>query len=264
MNNLGDQVYNLQMQELVTFWKIDFNPVITFDTATDGIIYISAYKNADKSNLIYDGNTYNFVGVKSGSFTSEINGQLPQPSISFDKQSLISLPKYQNIKSEYQAQTGLVYFDWRGATITRTRTTSNYLDDPSFGDSNKFYIDQITRTNSATIEARLTVSIGADKLNNESVQELMANRCALRYRRWNDGSFSYTNEGAGGCPYGNPTTASDWSAVPDFGNNYLDENDSTTTQENDQCSYSLLGCQKRFDPDENGLTLPFAGKYKAP
>lgn len=261
-NNLGSQVYSLDMQNLVTVWEIDFTPIL--EDITGGIIRITSYKDGSNNNIVYAGNEYKFVGVYGSGFVSELNGQLPTPTVEFDKQSLNKLPEYIAIKQQYTAATGEVFFDWRGATIKRTRTTSNYLDG-SYGDTNNYTVDSLSATTSTTIEARLTVSIGADRLNNQSVQELAPNRCALRYRTWEDGNFIYMDENAGGCPYGNPTTDSDWGNVPEFGDKYYTGDDLELDSGNkqfDSCSYSVKGCQLRFDPDKNGLVLPFVGKYK--
>lgn len=261
MTDLGGQVYNLSMQNHVALWIIDFNSVITFDTATDGMLFLTPYKDGI-NEITFGGQAYEFIGLRGSGFRSEINGALPEPIIEIDKSSLLKSPKYQFIRNEYRNQTQEVFFDWRGARISRLTTTSNYLTDPSKGVLNEYLVDQITSSNKTIIKAKLTVSIGADRLTNESVQELSANRCALRYRLWDGTAFEYVNENAGGCPYGNSTSTSDWSAVPDFGNLYFTEDDSPTTAENDVCSYTVKGCQSRFDPDENGLTLPFVGKYK--
>jgi len=261
-NDLDSQVYNLTMQNLVTMYIIDFNPVITFDPLPTGIMYLSAYKDGS-SALVYDGETYDFVGVKGSGFRSEINGALPEPQLTIDKNSLTALAQYQTIKSTYTSETGHVFFDWRGATITRIRTTSNYLGDVTKQDVDYYLVDQLTRTTKATIELRLTVSTGADRVNNQSVQELAPNRCALRYRTHNGSSFDYTDEDAGGCAWGNPTTKHDYSGVPNFGTDYFTESDaSTVTDSQDKCSYTVKGCQVRFDPDENGLQLPFLGLYR--
>jgi len=261
-NDLNNQVYNLTMQNLVTMYIIDFNPVITFTPAPSGIMYLSSYKNG-ASALTYDGQAYDFVGIKGSGFRSEINGALPEPQLTIDKNSLTGLAQYQTIKSTYASATGQVFFDWRGAKVTRIRTTSNYLGVTTYRDIDNYLVDQLTRTTKDTIELKLTVSTGADRVNNLSVQELAPNRCALRYRTYNGSSFDYTDEDAGGCPWGNPTTKHDWSNVPNFGTDYYtDSNASTAQPELDQCPYTVKGCQVRFDPNEDGLQLPFLGLYK--
>ena len=259
-NDLDSQVYNLTMQSLVTMYQIDFSDVIGYDISA-GTLYLSSYKNGT-SALTYGGNTYAFVGIKGSGFRSEINGALPEPGLVIDKNSLTALAAYQSIRNTYTADTGRVFFDWRGAKVTRIRTTSDYLGTTTKQDVDYYLVDQLTRTTKDTVELKLTVSTGADRINNLSVQELAPNRCALRYRT-HSGSFNYTDEDAGGCPWGNPTTKHNWSNVPNFGTDYFTESDaSTATASQDRCSYTVKGCQVRFDPDENGLQLPFLGLYK--
>jgi phage-related protein len=261
-NDLGSQVYNLTMQHIITMYIIDFNPSLIFDPPSDGILYISAYKDGT-NNIVYNGNTFEYVGLTGLGFRSEINGQLPEPQLIFDKNSLTSLPKYQQIKNKFTTETGKVFFDWRGAYVTRIKTTSNYLTSPTYSDIDSYVVDQVTKTTKSSIEVKLAVSIGADRITNISVQELSANRCNLRYRTYENGQFVYVDEEAGGCPYGNPTTKNDWSAVREFGTRYYTEQDGDTTDPaQDACSYTVKGCQLRFDPDLMGLSLPFTGIYK--
>lgn len=256
-----DNVYNLSIGPLLTFWTIDFNPVVAFDPVSAGILQLTSYKS-NKNEIVYAGNTYNYVGIVGSGFSSEINGQLPSPEIEIDKNSLKSLQQYKDIQTAYQSEYGRLFFDWRGATITRTRTTD--INDPSKAETSTFIVDQLKRTTDSTINLKLTVSITSDRINNLAVQELAPNRCSLRYRTWNGTSFQYLNEKSGGCPYGNPTTASNWSAVPNFGTGLFTEGNQTTTDESlDVCPYTLKGCQLRFDPDQIGLRLPFTGVFKS-
>lgn len=257
-----DNVYNLSIGPLLTFWTIDFNPVVAFDPVSAGILNMSSYKNAN-NEIVFDGNTYSYVGIEGSNFSSEINGQLPQPEISIDKNSLKSLQQYKDIQSAYQSEYGKLFFDWRGARVTRTRITLANINDITKAETSSFIVDQLKRTTASTIDLKLTVSITSDRINNLAVQELAPNRCSLRYRSWNGSSFQYLNEKAGGCPYGNPTTLSTWTAVPNFGTGLFTEGNAVTTNEAlDVCPYTLKGCQLRFDPNEDGLRLPFTGVFK--
>lgn len=258
-NDLDFQVYNLTVQNIVTLWKIDFSECISFDTS--GILYLSAQKDGD-ANITYSGQSYEYVGMESGGFRSEINGQLPQPTVTIDKQALYSLSSYGAIRTAYRSQTGNVAMDWSGAKITRTRIQSTQLNDATKGNTDNYIVDQIARTSSTTIQLKLAVSATADRINGASVQSLGNNRCSLRYRIHNGSTFDYTNNSAGGCPYGNPTSPGDFSNVTDFGNLHYTQSDQSTTAPLDACSYTVKGCQLRFDPEELGLALPFTGKYK--
>lgn len=248
---------------LTTMLVIDFSTCIAFKPTGTTTIRMSANRNGT-ANIVYDGNTYEYVGFEAQGFRSEINGAPPQPTITFDKASLLSLSSFTTLWDQYTTQTGQDYFDPRGARITVFRTSN--LSTSQQTNVQEYIVSQATKITTSTIEWQLSVSLGVDRANGDSIAKLAVNRCNLRYRRWNatTNNFDYTPELEGGCPYGNPTTVSDWSAVPDFGNKYFTNEDVELLPANkslDKCSYSALGCQKRFDPAENGLALPFVMLY---
>jgi len=254
---------DLDSNSVTTLLTIDFSTCVAFTPTGTTTIRLSPNRNGT-SNIVYDGNTYEYVGFEAQGFRSEINGQLPAPTITFDKAGLQSNANYFAIWTQYTNANNELYFDPRGANITLTRvfnlSTSQELN------TQEYVVSQSNRVTNSIIEWQLAVSLGADRANNESISSLAVNRCKLRYRRWNTAtnSFDYTPEKDGGCPYGNPTTISNWAAVPDFGNKYFTDQDAELLPANknlDKCSYSALGCQKRFDPAENGLALPFVMLY---
>ena len=259
MADLGSQVYNLQMQEMVTLWIVDFRPSVHFNNSSEGIMYVTSYKDGT-GDIVYDGETYGYVGITSGGFSSEINGSLPEPTVTFDKVSLENQLTYRVARQEHKLQTKQVFFGWEGAEVTRIRTTSDYLGSTANSTIDYFVVSQLLRTNKDTIELKLAVSEGVDRLNSVSVQELAPNQCNLVYRRYNGTTFDYISHG---CPYGNPSSTTDWSAVPDYGIKYYTYLDAATTADLDQCSYTVKGCQLRFDPDKDGLTLPYTGLYSS-
>jgi phage-related protein len=263
MSNLGDQVFNLTMGNLITLWILDFSDVIGVPNSR---VYITPYRDGN-SNINYNGQVYHYVGVSASGFRSEINGQLPEPNINFDKAALNRVPGFATIRDNYIATYQEVFFDWAGARITRIRTTSNNLGNPSLSETSSFIVDQTTRTSPSTIEVKLSVSVAADRLNSQAVQELMPNRCSLRYRLWDDtiNNFRYLSVADGGCPYGNPTSPTDWTDVPDFGNLHFNADNAPLDSANrkfDICQYTLKACQLRFDPQLQGMPLPFRGKYR--
>lgn len=254
----------LTVGKLTTMLKIDFSKCIGFKPTGITTLNLSSNRNGN-DNIVYDSVEYQYVGFDTQGFRSEINGAIPSPIITFDRASLEQLPDYISLWDQYVAQNqGEEYFDWRGATVEIFRTVN--LDTNQQTVSQQYIVSQVNKQTETTYEVSLTVSLGIDKLGTESIQALSANRCALRYRRWNSttNDFDYTNEDAGGCPYGNPTTTSNWVAVPFFGTKYFNNQDLELAPANknlDKCSYSVLGCQKRFDPDKTGLALPFKGLY---
>jgi phage-related protein len=257
------ETQQLDGNELVTLMAIDFSTCIGFKPTGNTLLFISANRNADQ-DIVYDGNTYQYVGFDTKGFRSEINGGIPVPTIIFDKASLFANAQYIALWDEYILQTGQDYFDPRGAKVNIIRVMN--LNTLATTDVQEFVVSQSTKITQDTVEWQLAVSLGIDRANNNSIQTLSVNRCSLRYRIWDAeiNAFTYTNEEAGGCPYGNPTSTNDWSAVPNFGTKYYTNEDQELDPVNkklDKCSYSALGCQLRFDPNKVGLVLPFVMLY---
>lgn len=248
---------------IVTLMTIDFSTCVSFTPTGTTTFRLSANRNGT-SDIVYDGNTYNYVGFEASGFRSEINGGPPSPSLVFDKASLQSLTAYNTLVDQFIVQTNSYFFDPRGAKVTILRTSN--LSTSQQLNTQEYVVSQAVRESDNSIEWQLAIGLGIDRASGQSIASLAVNRCNLRYRRWNSttGDFDYTAEDAGGCPYGNPTTVSDWSAVTNFGTKYFTEADAELLAANknlDKCSHTAKGCQLRFDPDLTGLPLPFVMLY---
>lgn len=256
------EVQSLNPGGLVTFLEIDFSTCVGFKpTISPSTLKFCSHKNGSSYTLVYNSVTYDYIGFEIDGLSTELGGQAPQPRITFDKAGLYRLTAFLNLWDNAAGQTGDFYFDWRGAKVKLYRvlnlTVAQQLN------IQEYVVEQIAKEDSNSVEVQLAVSLGIEKANSDSIQKLAVNRCALRYRRWDttSSSFKYTDELAGGCPYGNPTTTSNWSAVPSFGVLYFNSSDVATTNNLDKCSYSVKGCRQRFDPASTGLALPFVGLY---
>lgn len=260
---MATQQYKLTVDQLTTMLVIDFSKCIGFTPTGTTTLYLSAYRNG-MSDIVYNSQTYAYMGFEAQGFRSELNGKVPTPSITFDKASLLANTDYMNLWDQYTAQTGEDYFDWRGATIQVFRTIN--LDVAQQLNLQEYVVSQVNKVTSSSLEVQLSIGLGIDRLNSQAIQALSTNRCSRKYRTWNGSSFDYVDEAANGCPYGNPTTVSNWSAVPSFGLKYFTNMDAALADANknlDRCSYSVKGCSLRFDPSNNGLALPFKGLYAA-
>ena len=248
---------------LTTMIVIDFSTCIGFTPTGTTTLRMSANRNGT-ADIVYDGNTYKYVGFDVSGFRNEINGAPPKPTLIFDKGSLINNSDFTALWDQYSAATGNEFFDARGAKIQIFRTVN--LSTTQQTAIQEYVVSQVNKMTKTTIEYELAISLGVDRLGNESVQTLAANRCSLRYRRYNSttADFDYTDENAGGCPWNNPTTISDWSAVPDKTIRFYNRQDTEILAINkalDQCSYTVKGCQLRFDPNNDGLSLPLNALY---
>jgi len=266
--SISDTVQSLNPGNLVTLIEIDFTNCIGIDTSltsSNKLYRISSHRNGT-SDIVYAGNTYSYVGFQVSSIASELGGQPPKPILTLDHAGMFTAPNsdgssdYLNLRAAFTSLGS--FFDWRGATVKVTKVM-NVTTTPEIVEEQNYIVNQMLRENKSTLEIELTVSLGIDKVGSESVQSLSVNRCALRYRKWDSAtnSFTYIDEAAGGCPYGNPTSTSNWSAVPDFGNKYFNASDVAVANSQDSCSYSVKGCQLRFDPNQTGLVIPIVALY---
>jgi phage-related protein len=258
---MATQAANLTVGTLTTFLVIDFSKCVGFTPTGTTTIRLSAYRSGT-SNITYDGHTYSYVGFDAQGFRSELNGKVPTPSITFDKNGLLANTDYMALWDQYTAQTKEDYFDWRGARVQVFRTIN--LDTAQQLNLQEYTVTQVNKVTASTVEIQLSIGLGIDRLNSQSIQSLSTNRCSRKYRTWNGSDFNYVDEAANGCPYGNPTTVSNWSAVPSFGVMFYTDMDAALADANknlDKCSYSVKGCSLRFDPTNLGLALPFKGLY---
>lgn len=254
---------SLNAGSLVTFMSIDFSTCIGFTPTGTTKLYWCSHRNGT-ADITFDSQAYEYIGFDAEGFRAEMNGQPPTPNIVFDKGSLLNNANYQAIWTQNFNQQHDYYFDWRGAKVTVFRVLNQDIAQKL--NVQEYIVSQVSKETVSTLEVQLTVSLGLTKFNSDSIQTLAVNRCSLHYRTWDatTSAFKYTDDAAGGCPYGNSTSPSNWTAVPMFGLKYFTNKDEALLDANknlDKCSYSAAGCQARFDPDKAGLTLPFVMLY---
>ena len=117
------EAQKLGIGTLTTLIGIDFSKCIGFAPSGTTLLRLTANKNGT-GNIVYDGNTYQYVGFEANGFRSEMNGKAPNPRVIFDKASLFANADYMNLWNQYTAQTGEDYFDWRGAKFYIGRTVN--------------------------------------------------------------------------------------------------------------------------------------------
>lgn len=254
--------YKLSPGGVLTLYDIYFDSCIAFKPTGTTRMSITPYRNGEQ-DIIYQTIPYSFVGVQATGFRSELNATAPKPLLTFDKASLYLNTTYQALKTQFKTQTGQNYFDWRGAKVFITKY---YVNGSEVVYQQEYIVEQVATVTESTLEVNLAVSLSIDNLNSDSIQTLSMNRCSLKYRTWNatTNDFDYTEDKYDGCPYGNPTTPTDYSQVPNFGIKFFTAEDQELLPANkrfDDCSLSVKGCAIRFDPLNQGLNLPFKGLY---
>ena len=133
---------------------------------------------------------------------------------------------------------------WRGATVSRLRTLTRYLDGEPDADPNRHWpkeiwlIEKLLRADKATVAWQLAspLDIGGRQLPG---RQIVRDVCNWRYREWRAGAWNYARAQ---CPY--------------TGANYFDADDNAATDAaDDVCSRRLSGCRARFP----GQAIPFGG-----
>ena len=132
-----------------------------------------------------------------------------------------------------------------GATVSRTRTLTKYLDGQPGADAGKHWptdvwrIAGLAKRERATIAWRLISPLAVDGLYLPG-RQVLRDVCSWTYRAWTGSGWDYTQAQ---CPYRGSSYY-----------NLLDQ--SVTSPAADICSRHISGCRARFG---EGTTLPFGG-----
>lgn len=257
----------LTVDNLITLWELDFSGIPGFSPSAP-LMYLTNNRDAT-DDISYDGNTFQYIPIKGAGFSQELGGAIPQATLTIGWQQLLRNSNFDLILDEYFTQLNDKRFDWRGVKILRTQIFERFLNDPSQAMESNWLVEQINKQDRTQVNLILSTTISADKLTNEALNDLAANRCGLKYRIWNGSSWEYIAVKDGGCPYGNPAEINNWTTdggnsnrmdPDDFGTRYFDlQNNEITTEANDICSYNADACVKRFDKNYQGIPFPYTG-----
>ncbi len=133
---------------------------------------------------------------------------------------------------------------WRGATLSLTRTLTRYLDGETGADPDRHWptetwlVERMLSAGKAEVVWQLASPLDIDGVQLPG-RQILRDVCAWRYRERSGGAWVY---GRAECPY--------------TGAKYFDANDDAVTDpDDDVCSRRLSGCKARFP----GASLPFGG-----
>ena len=201
-------------------------------TARGGSVYAFTPGPVNGQAAVYQGVTYaplpiRITGVKAGG-----EGAVARPTLTasaLDERLLAAV-----------MQTD----DLRGATATRLRTLTQYLDGETTADPDRhwpaeiWHIEQLIKRDKTEVVWRLASAIDFDRKKLPG-RQVLRDVCAWRYRRWTGTRWDYTRAE---CPY--------------TGTSFFDaEGNAVTAPDKDRCSRRVDGCRLRF-PDQ---PLPFGG-----
>lgn len=192
-------------------------------TALGGSVYRFTNSASASGVITFQGQNYAALDFQADGFEVRGDGRLPTPTLKVSNAQALLL-------------AGVIALnDLLGATVTRLRTFSQFLDGAANADPNAYFPLEVYKIEQKTAHSKLelafTLSAAIDqegrRLPNRPV---LRDKCTHRYRIWNGTSFDYSQAT---CPY----TA----AV------YYDENGNmVSTPAGDKCGKSLGDCQLRF------------------
>ena len=219
--------------DLVALYVIDLSPIgvntqFAFTPRTPKTTY-----------LTYRGVQYAPLDVMCEGFEYNGDGTLPQPRISITNVTRI------------MSAAAVLYDDILGATLTRIRTYSQFLDGGATPDGEAAYAPDIYRFHQKTEHNKKVITWTlAAAMDQEGVQlprrQVLRDVCLWRYRRAvlnPDGSFARYDYTGVQCPY--------------TGDQAYDKDGNPTTPDKDSPGRHVVNCcRARFGTDAQ---LPFAG-----
>ncbi|NDV20821.1 phage minor tail protein L [Pseudodesulfovibrio sp. JC047] len=204
-------------------------------TAIGGEVQHFIKGTKDSQPVTWKGNIYIPLDLESDGFEMNAQGSLPRPTL--------------RVSHVNTAFIGMVEEcdDLIGATLTRWRTFSRYLDTAPEADSNAHFapdiyrVDQLTEQNKLYVEWELAAAMDHEGRKLPG-RQILRDVCTHRYRVWNGSSFDYSKAT---CPY-TASTYFDHAGV------------STADPAKDRCGKRLSDCELRF-PGEPLPTRAFPG-----
>lgn len=213
-----------RLPEVVDLFTLDITLLLPAGSTDQAIYRFCNWSQVNGADVIYDGNTYTALPLQASGFELNTSGQLERPSITFANVGL--------------AITGLTntYSDLVGATVTRIRTLTTYLDGQPGADPDAYWgpdewvIEQKTSENKLAVTFQLSVPFDLEGRSLPG-RRLLREQCQWVYR---------SNIG---CHY--------------TGTSYWDASDNAVgTLANDACGKRLSSCRLRFGTTSR---LPFGG-----
>jgi len=217
------QTLKTRAPEIIDLFTLDITLLLPPGSVDQAIYRFCNWTQVGGSDVVYQGETYIALPMESSGFSRVASGQLERPALTFSNVGLVI--------------SGLTntYTDLVGATVSRIRTMTTYLDGQPNADPNAFWgpeewvVEQKASENKLQVTFQLTVPFDLEGQTLPS-RRLLREQCQWIYR---------SNIG---CHY--------------VGSSYFDVNDNPVgTLGQDVCGKRLDSCRLRFPSGR----LPFGG-----
>jgi lambda family phage minor tail protein L len=209
---------------VVDLYTLDIAVLLPPGSTDQSIYRFCNWSQVNSADVVYQGNTYTALPLEANGFERSTSGQLERPSITFA-----------NIGLAITALTN-TYEDLVGASVSRIRTLTTYLDGQPGADPDAYWgpdewvVEQKTNETKLAVTFQLAVAFDLEG-RSLPARRLLREQCQWVYR---------SNIG---CHYN--------------GSSYWDINDNPVgTLAQDVCGKRLDSCKLRFG---NTSRLPFGG-----
>jgi lambda family phage minor tail protein L len=218
------QTFKTQLPEVVDLFTLDITILLPPGSTDQAIYRFCNWTQVGGADVIYQGDTYTALPLQASGFELNTSGQLERPSITFA-----------NVGLGITALTN-TYDDLVGASVTRIRTLTTYLDGQPAADPDAFWGPDSWVVEQKASETKLAVTFQLAVPFDLEGRSLPGRRLLREQCQW-----IYRSEI--GCHYS--------------GSNYWDASDNVVAiLAQDACGKRLSSCQLRFGATSR---LPFGG-----
>lgn len=210
--------------EPIDLFTVDISVLLPIGSTEQSIYRFCNWTQTSGADVVYQGNTYIAIPLESGGFEKAASGQLERPTLVIGNVGL--------------AITGLAnaYRDLVGATVSRIRTLTIFLDGQPGADPDAYFGPDLYVVEQKTQETKLTVSFQLAVPFDLEGQTLPARKFLREQCQW-------IYRDSIGCGY--------------VGSSYFDVNDNPVgSLAQDVCGKRLESCKLRFGSTSR---LPFGG-----
>ena len=218
------QTFKTQLPEVVDLFTLDITILLPPGSTDQAIYRFCNWTQVGGADVIYQGDTYTALPLQASGFELNTSGQLERPSITFANVGL-GITELTN-----------TYDDLVGASVSRIRTLTTYLDGQPAADPDAFWGPDSWVVEQKSSETKLAVTFQLAVPFDLEGRSLPGRRLLREQCQW-----IYRSEI--GCHYS--------------GSNYWDASDNVVaTLAQDACGKRLSSCQLRFGATSR---LPFGG-----
>jgi len=218
------ETFKTQLPEVIDLFTLNISTLLPAGSTDQSIYRFCNWSQTNGNDITYDGNTYTALPLQANGFELNTSGKLERPTLVFA-----------NVGLAITALTN-TYSDLVGASVSRIRTLTTYLDGTTGADPDAYWGPDEWVVEQKSSETKLTVTFQLAVPFDLEGRSLPGRRLLREQCQW-----IYRSDI--GCHYS--------------GTNYFNANDTQVfNPDDDVCGKRLTSCKLRFGADTR---LPFGG-----